>query len=492
MRSVTTRLRILFLLATAWACCYVSAAVPAASPSATSWPIDTTPLLRIEQRVLPPALVEGPNSQPNLSAYYTAANPQLSDRLEQIRHLYQSHTGRPYRAITLVAGDAGIGKSFLKKQVFSKEYPRSAVFKLDIRQQYEQWYKEGIVQRQPDLQCGDVVINTLLASKPPQAKLILPILNAQTASFYVIDSLDEVHPDEYVSILEQIESFVQSTDNDFVHVVVFGRPCAFLEYGKKTHGASAIIDSALFMLQPPQFRTTGDLLVSSWNYASYAYDVAWVSPGGKRSPLLLQDYREWAQAGFTRTGKFHDISMKANQEIAQPVQTALEQDAQRYRTLEPLLHNLAGNSIIRHIITQQTLHDLPFDEHQMMESFFDAWLERDYESDGRPSYAHPEHVELYLQLLERVAVKYLVEGRLDEDGYFPVSDSDQVQVTDENRQLVFPVRRILDRSGMKHIDPCRTGPLKYRFEPIWLHRFLVDRYNSRIQASESMAHQLSQ
>jgi hypothetical protein len=35
---------------------------------------------------------------------------------------------------------------------------------------------------------------------------------------------------------------------------------------------------------------------------------------------------------------------------------------------------------------------------------------------------------------------------------------------------------------MKHIDPRQTDQLRYRFEPIWLHRFLVEQHNGRVAA----------
>ncbi len=444
--------------------------------------VDTLPLLKIEQNVLPPVVVPGPNAHEDLTAYFAASNPQLHGRFKQICALYERGSPRPYRAITLVAGDAGIGKTFLKKEIYSKGLPAEAVFKLDIREQYEQWHQAGLVHRKPDLQCEDVVLNTLLAANNPADRLLCGILEAQSASFYLIDSLDELHPDEYLPTLEQIEQFVSSNKNEFVHLVVFGRPCAFIQYWKARRSELKTQNIELYVLQPPQLRTTGDLLVSSWNYASFKYGVAWSLPDGKTAPLALKDYTAWSAEGFVRSGRFQDISMMENQEITPRVQHALVQCAQQYRSVGPLLCNLAGNSIIREIVARHVLQNMPFDEHQMMADYFDAWLERDYESDGRPSHAHPDHVELYLQLLEQVAVRYLRENRVDGEGYFVVSENDQIQLTHDGRQLSFPVQRILDRSGMKHIDPRQTDQLRYRFEPIWLHRFLVEQYNGRVAA----------
>ena len=444
-------------------------------------PIDVSELLKIEQAVLPPPLVPGPNAHEDLPAYFVAANPELQDRLERIRSLYEQGQVRPFHAITLVAGDAGIGKTFLKQQVFSKSYAPDAVFKCDIRKQYERWRQEGIVAWKPDLFCGDEVINSLLSIEDPQDQSVQQLLAGEPASFYVIDSLDELHPDDYVRTLEQIEEFAFHQDRDFVHVVVFGRPFAFVQYWRSIRAQKAGRDISLFILQPPKFRTTGDLVVSSWNYDTWKYDVRWSLRDGRTGPLTLTDYVDWSSVNFQCTGRFLNVCCKAHHEINAKVRDALLLYAQQYRILGPPLCNLAGNSIIREIVAQRTMRNLPYDEREVMASYFNAWLERDHESDGRPSYAHPEHVDLYLKLLEQVAIKYLVEGRVDEEGCFAVKDDDQMVVMHNGREMSFPVTRILDRSGMKHLDPRPRGTLNYRFEPIWLHRYLVERYNERMR-----------
>ncbi len=445
-------------------------------------PVDTSPLLKIEHAVLPPALVPGPHSQEDLTAYFVAANPELRDRLATICGLFERSPEASCRAITLVAGDAGVGKSFLKKECFKKKFAQEAVFKMDLREQYEEWEKEGTVARRPDLACGDLVLNTLLARSDTQSRPISQLLGSQSANFFVIDSLDEVHPDEYLSTLEQIEEFVATTKTQFVHVVVFGRPFAFVEYWRSRQADAGARNIQLFMLSPPQLQTTGDLMVSSWNYTVFKYGAGWPTSDGQVTPLSLQDYLEWAQDGFSRSGRFERIVLKENQDVSPRVQDALASYAQQYRSLGPLLYNLAGNAIAREIVAQQVLHGMPFDEHQMMSSFFDAWLERDYRSDGRPSFAHSKHVELYVHLLEQVAVKYLSEKRLDREGYFAVANNDVIRLNYDHHIIEFPVRQILDRSGMKHLDPRQVGELKYRFEPIWLHRLLVEQHNSRLGA----------
>ena len=114
-----------------------------------------------------------------------------------------------------------------------------------------------------------------------------------------------------------------------------------------------------------------------------------------------------------------------------------------------------------------------------MDAYFDAWLERDYASDHRPSPSNPVHLDLYLDALESIAVKYLTENLVDDSGYFPVAEGSTIEVEHDGQRLSFPIQQVLDRSGMKHVDPRISGVPRYRFEPIWFHRLLIDRYNDR-------------
>lgn len=450
-------------------------------------PADTELLRQIEQRVLPPALVPGPPAHRDLPSYYAAANPKLRDRFQRIKSLYESSPDRVCRAITLVAGDAGVGKTFLKKEVFSKSYPSEEVLKLDIHEQYELWLQEGTVQFQPDLHGGEMVINRLLARDNPRDEPLFEMLRLSPAKFIVIDSIDELHPDDYVSTLRQLEKLAQLPDRTFQHIVVFGRPFAFIEYWEGVREISGPLDIQLFMLNPPQMRTTGDLLVSSWNYCNWKFGAQSRLDNGETAPLSFEEYVKWSEADFARSAVFENIVCQTNGELDPRVRDELIEYARAQRILGPLLCNLAGNTILREIVANRVRAGLPFDERQVMDAYFQAWLERDFQSDGRPSFQHPDHLDLYLQLLEQVAVKYAVAARLDHNGCFAVTDSDCVQVMHQDHQLSFPVQRILDRSGLKHIDPRQSAPRRYRFEPIWMHRYLVQRHNERQTEALSVA-----
>ena len=165
----------------------------------------------------------------------------------------------------------------------------------------------------------------------------------------------------------------------------------------------------------------------------------------------------------------------------------LKQLVKQQRYPQSPLRNLAGNGFLREVADEHRRLGIPLDEQSFKKSYFDKWLVRDSKSGKRPSASSPEHLKLYLYLLENLAVKVLREGRVDDYGFFALHDDDMIDCQYQGQRLSFPAIRILDRSGLKHHDPRTPGDGRYRFEPIWLHRMLVDAYNRRISSTTTSA-----
>ena len=124
----------------------------------------------------------GPAQHETLPAYYWAANRELRQRFEQSRSVYEAGRPRPYHAVTLVAGAAGIGKSFLKDEVFRKNYPAECVCKFDLRELFAGWQAAGTTVEKPDLQCGAVALNRMLSLAQPQQPQLVRFLASQPAA----------------------------------------------------------------------------------------------------------------------------------------------------------------------------------------------------------------------------------------------------------------------------------------------------------------------
>ncbi len=457
------------------------AVITVATTVGLAQPLDTHQLNQVEENVLPPVLVEGPWQHETLAEYYLASNLELAFRLERARMAFESGQSQHCQMVTLIAGDAGIGKTFLKKKVFSKDHSESHVCRIDFRDLYDQWRSEGKVELRPDLACDDTVLCSLPALKDRNWQGLYEFLRNQSASFYVIDSLDEVHPDDYVGLLEQVCRFAFDPDRGFVHVVVLGRGIAFRDYWQKTAGHYATSRMNLYVLEPPQFKTTGDLLVSSWNYHRFAHDLKWQSKTA--SDVLLDDFKKWEGRRFVRAGQFQGLDCQPQDAIDVRVEAELKKLMTSERFPQGVFRNLAGNAVLREIVTEQVRSGGSCDDRSIMQGYLEKWLVRDTKSGNRPSSANPEHVELYVCLLENLAAKVLREGRVDSHGFFCLTDAESIACNDEGALKRFPAHRILERSGLKHLDPRTPGARRYRFEPIWLHRTLVDSYNRRTRAA---------
>ncbi len=459
------------------ACATILPLAPAVSAKNRRATANTRRLLAVEQNVLPAPLNEGPNHFTQLTDYYRDQNAALIRWFEDARRRYEHPNPRPLRFMTVVTGASGVGKTFIKGAVFDKKYPQDSICKLDLRELYERWETEGQVVRRAGLRVGNVVLSTHLAQKDPSAELLTKLLRKRDAAFYVIDSLDEVHADDYTPLLEEIERFVLSNDRKFVHVVVFGRPFAFREYCRHHKPIEQTTQFACHVLRPPRFSTVGDLTVSSWNYHCYKYKLSW-APRGAREPMPLATYWEWFHSGFQQDGPFASVTFKANAELTPTAQQTLAAWARRYPVIDSMLINLAGNGMVRAIVTDFTRRGARYDETQVMNAYFAALLERDARKHGRPSHeSRPEQLGLYLRLLERVAIKYLAEDKVDPNGYFPVRTGDYVTVAQAGKMYRVSVHELLNHSGLVDMDcrHMRTDACRYRFEPVWIHRYLVQR-----------------
>ncbi len=448
--------------------------------TATALDVKTAKLRKIEDRVLPPALSEGPAAHETLPEYYWAANGPILKRLEQSKNAYHSQQDRPFRSVTLIAGVTGVGKTFLKGEVVDRSIARDDIFKCDLRELYEQWEGQGLIEQRRDLYSGDLVINTLPAIRDQRDQPLKKLLATQTAHFYIIDSLDEVHPDDYVTTLRQVVEFAFEADRPFVHVVVLGRPFAFRKYWQTCCSQYERYDVKLLMLNAPQLRTTGDLLVSSWNYHTWKYKLQFKGDDGELVMMPLEDYLAWKESGFRREGRFSTVECEPNDDMDADVQQALHEIARKYRVTMPMLQNLAGNSILREIIGQRALKGHDFDESEVAIAYLAAWMDRENKADDRPARSDPEHLALYVQLLAKIANKYLDAGQVDEEGFFEVAESDTVSIDVQGKTYSFPVERTITHSGLKQVDPRIPGVPKYRFYPIWIHRLLVEPSHQRL------------
>jgi hypothetical protein len=105
-------------------------------------------------------------------------------------------------------------------------------------------------------------------------------------------------------------------------------------------------------------------------------------------------------------------------------------------------------------------------------------LDRANKKHARPSYIKPSNLEQYIDALEFLAVKYTI---VDNKGYFSVQPTDFIEFSSSSTKQNFKVNvaSLLNRSGLITLEPFNDKSMKYRFEPLWLHDYLIKRYNSK-------------
>ena len=412
---------------------------------------DIERLRRIERDVLPPTLVHGPARHSELIDYYGEANADLKSRFANARQALTAEPRRPYRAMTVVTGPAGIGKTFVKRQVYG-DVPKDKIWKFDIRELFEELAHQQLAEFKPDLQHGDRVFNRLASLKPEGQRAFVKLLKSNAKEFVVVDSLDEIHPDDYDFALDALHRFALEGEHGFMHLVVFGRPTAFRNFWRDNASVGPP-DLEFFVLNKPQFRTTGDLLVSNWNYDVWKHKLRREGDQSDAGHMSLGDYQRWCKAGFPVDGEFSDVAFAENVRMTPTAREQLQQWTMDYPIVTSGLTNLAANGMVRDILADHLERGDVYDERQFMSEFLTKWLERDTRSDDRPSRLKPELFDTYLRLLETIAAKYAGEGTIDDRGYFAVGDDDQVVVRMADGLMTVPVLRVLNRSGLVTVDP---------------------------------------
>lgn len=450
---------------------------PASTPSAEDG--DIAMLREIEDRVLPLPLVSGIPRHESLTDYYWETNVELRRRFDEAYKAFNSGKPRRFRAMTMVAGSAGVGKTFVKRGIYRDSVPDDQIWKFDIRELFEEMSKQGLAARKPDVSHRKQAISELLSLTPEGRDEFHRMLAERSPAFVVADSLDEVHTDDYFFVLSELEKFALNGNRDFVHLVVFGRPLAFRDYWRVRSSEGMPEGLRGFQLNPPDFRTTGDLLVSSWNYDCWKHNLSREGLNGETHPMSLPDYEKWHKCDFQTKAEFSDVRFDENRSICPAVRDELYQWATNHRVVGSALSNLAGNSMVREMVEEHVEAGRDFDERRFMADFFAKWLARNTRSGNRPSRDKPAMLDVYVRLLEAVAAKYVAEDRVDRLGYFDVLKNDHVVVESDGQSISVPVITLMNHSGLVATDPLLPTAPRYRFEPLWIHRFLLERRTER-------------
>ena len=443
-------------------------------------------LKAIEARCQPKLLQSGRRHQDTLANYYWAANPELRRHLNALEASHHASDFAAIRGVTLVAGTAGVGKTFIKSGLFADKSIQSSVEKFDIRDWYVDFQSRGLAHQQADIVHDGQVMSQLLKLTLGGRAAFVERLEKLEKPFLIMDSLDEVHPDDYLYLLETVQQLIADQVGAVRHVFVFGRPLVFREYWHQCCSAEPVDGLSCFVLHPPNFVTTGDLNVSSWNYHCWKYKLCYLDEAGRTTDFPLSMYERWCGQGFVRDGQFANLRCEPNQSMIPEVHETIRFWASNYPCVASVLPNLAGNSMVREIVEDSVARGTAYSEKQFKEEFFAKWLERDTLSGDRPSRLKPHELDLYVKLLEAVAVQYADQSISSADGFFEVKPTDQAVVDHYGKPVRVAVERLLNRSGLVNLDAQHPGDARYRFEPMWFHSWLIEKHRERMSKEQEV------
>lgn len=414
-------------------------------------PVDTTPLCDLEKArrgpFYVPLDVESDEHLNELEAYYTRANPELMERFDEVAEDFAD--GVFSKTATYLMGEAGIGKTFVMRRLLTR-FDEQETCEVDLAAALSTASERLPTRLAPDLATidGDVVLNELPGLAKPNS-FSLPafleeqgcIRNGRVASLILLDGVDEIHARSARVLVREVEKYLLSETDAFVHLVLLGRPEGFSPwFSDPARGDATGRVTKTIRLQPPQYITKGDVAFRLREYLRFA---------------LTLDLHE-------RNGTFDDY--------VDSVIEALEKHS--------FLRYSLGNLSVGNVVLQHTGPDRNETALSLKAKIFDDMMERNVGTHGRPgSGSRFDHG--YRAVLEQIAARYL---SVNDNGEFIVSPNDTVPLVNALGEPLGDVlvTAVLERSGLAYLSSPTSTTKRFKFSPFWLHGYLAERYNQRI------------
>jgi hypothetical protein len=410
---------------------------PSPTTAAPVSPVNLRPLCEAEKAEYGHLSIrKGEAQHHTLLEYYEAANPNLFGLISSIAT--DAKNGIPRHAMTLIYAPAGIGKSFVVDKI-QEQFGFTNVLRLDTLKSHM-----NVMQQQADLHVYSgfsFTFSTMPAFKTPLRDFgallrLFRIDHTQAPRrVIIVDSLDEVYPDDATRILELAQQFVDDDRHrrrgGFLQIFVFGRPEGFYEFLSGPHAKPSL--SKQIRLDMPRYQTSGDI------------------------QFLVRDQE---------TFKGHEPDSTTTSYVFELLR-------------KPFLVATMRNLSLANVLIDEAADLHGASDETVKKTILDAMLNRNKKSHGRPGSEAP----VYLEMLEEAAAKY-ASVRAGMKGQFLVSPLDTVPVSismnDIQKKGAVLVEDLLSRSGLVFLDPADTLNLRYQFEPLWLHRYLVELFNKHI------------
>jgi AAA domain len=383
------------------------------------------------------ALEETQSTPRDFDQYLMDSNPDILDRIKTVHD-------QSTRSVTFIIGDPGVGKSSLIRALREKINNVQLIELSQLAEHHSDF--PDIAEEKDDLvTCSGqhYAYGKLPAIKDNIPNWLPTIFSrlgvSNLTGTIMIDDLDEIDPDSAKRILNEVVTRVRDKSRDLLHLMIFGRPEAFVGfYDQPRKFDVRIIDKLTCNGVKDYFHT--DFVMS----AVIDLQRKRVIPGidvGDLSKKLMDFLRRHQELVITMANR-----------------------AQSVYLIEALANGSTNVDVVKR-------------------SIYNALLKRARETHNRPTQGSIQY-EVFLQDIAR---RYASEVE-PVTGYFVVTFDDFIPFKDEaGRSAAVKVSDVLDRSGLARLDSVDFSQLKYRFEPFWLHRYLAEMntvMDNKDQASE--------
>lgn len=386
--------------------------------------------------------------------YYKDANKDIFEKVKESNdELLKNEVSR----VSYLFGNAGVGKSFVKEHIAAEYGEHSCIVKLHDLIQVGQKYGTNIEMRDQLFDEAYSLGSLPYIKEPGSFRFNSLLKDAEceldsTPEIVIIDDLDELHPDTAALILKSIDKMVQPSKRQkgIFHFIVFGRPEAFSQWLSNSHyeRPEEFFNASI---TGPQYLKDSDLKLMIMNF--FNYKMARKSSESERKDIIS--------------------SIQANPYL-----------------FHTQLGNLSnGNFVAKEILDEESKGSI------IRDNLFQNFLGRNSGSHNRPQPTGAKGV-VYKNLLQNIAAAYA--GNVDSEGYFRVGVSDSIavakNVNEKNVDLLvkqgscdvehynFNVQQALEYSGVVSIIPIDEKVKKYSFSPFWLHKYLVEKRKTRLEA----------
>ncbi|WP_271765922.1 hypothetical protein [Aquimarina algiphila] len=364
-----------------------------------------------------------------------------------------------YKGIAYVTASAGFGKSYFTKKWLSEELTGKNIGKIKVRkdfvckEQESKCYADSlgyIISKKPDLIAvskngNEKLLGYLYTYKFNLDSIIQFYKYDKQIDVIMVDDLDEVSESTTNRYLKEFEDIIEKEKYSDINLIVFlSRPEALVNYLSNTYRKCPKVDMIYGLeqkvLQKPIFATSNQIRDRVNNWA------------------------DWYQE--EKLGRLIDHTER-NQIFEQILSLYKSYDFIKLQLQIQSNSDFLFRGILKNRIDENT------NENEIKTILFNTMVGRNSDSHLRPMLDSNEGA-IYMTFLEEIVLNKIDIDEIEEkNGWFKVDNNETVSINLGGIVYTTTVKSLLNRSGLITIDPIDDKYSKYRFEPFWIHEYIL-------------------